>query len=78
MASANMLCEALKGKSLRETDQLIDKFKGMLTREEEPAFPEELSDLEAMQGVKKYPLRIKCALLSWTTLEEMLAEERNK
>jgi len=78
MASANMLCEALKGKSLREVDELIDMFKGMLTREEEPAFPEELSDLEAMRGVKKYPLRIKCALLSWTTLEEMQAEERKK
>jgi nitrogen fixation protein NifU and related proteins len=78
MASANMLCEALKGKSLREVDELIGMFKGMLTREEEPAFPEELSDLEAMRGVKKYPLRIKCALLSWTTLEEMQAEERKK
>ncbi|MFP4382805.1 MAG: Fe-S cluster assembly sulfur transfer protein SufU [Spirochaetia bacterium] len=74
LASANMLCDAVKGMTLPEVDELIGMFKGMLTREEEPEFPEELSDLEAMQGVRKYPLRIKCALLAWTTLEEMLEE----
>lgn len=76
LASADMLCEAIEGKTLDEAKDLIARFKGMLLEEAEPDFPDELSDLEAMEGVKQYPVRIKCANLSWTTLEQMLSETK--
>ena len=78
IASADMLCEALHGMKTGEARQLIGKFRGMLTKNEEPDFPDEISDLEAMQGVRQYPLRIKCALLSWTTLEQILDRVEEK
>ncbi|MFW5684270.1 MAG: Fe-S cluster assembly sulfur transfer protein SufU [Spirochaetota bacterium] len=74
LASANMLCEAIKGMSVDEAEALIDKVKGMLTRNETPDLPEGAEDLEAIQGVSNYPVRIKCALLSWNTLNQILDE----
>lgn len=71
-ASANMLCDSIKGKSLTEARDISARFTAMLVSDGEADFPEELEDLEAMQGVKNYPVRIKCALLSWKTLEEMI------
>lgn len=73
-ASADMLCEALVGAPVESALSLLDKFKGMLTRGEEPDFPVEASDLEAMQGVRNFPVRIKCALLAWNTLEQIIKE----
>ncbi|MFW5799839.1 MAG: Fe-S cluster assembly sulfur transfer protein SufU [Spirochaetota bacterium] len=77
-ASASMLTEAIEGKKIDEVKNLITKFKGMLLENKEPDFPDESSDLESLQGVKDYPVRIKCALLSWETLEQMLEEIQNK
>lgn len=74
IASADMLCEALQGASVEHAAQLLGKVKGMLTRKEEPDFPDGAEDLEAIQGIANYPVRIKCALLSWSTLEQILAE----
>lgn len=73
-ASANMLCEALVGNSLEFAEKVLSRFKGMLTRAEEPDFPDEAADLEAMQGVRDYPVRIKCALLAWNTLDQILTD----
>lgn len=74
-ASASMLTEAVTGKSIKEAKEILAKFKAMLLNDKEPDFPEELSDLEALQGVKQYPVRIKCAILSWNTLEQMLEDK---
>lgn len=78
-ASASMMSEAVDGKSRREIDELIRKFKVMMTIEEsdEQVVNTErpgtvLGDLEALQGVRKFPVRIKCADLPWTTLEQAL------
>ena len=76
-ASANMLCEALVGNSLEFAGKVLTRFKGMLTRAEEPDFPDAAADLEAMQGVRDYPVRIKCALLAWNTLDQILNEIQN-
>ena len=73
-ASADMLCEALTGAPVPKAKALLEKFKGMLTRGEEPEFPDEAADLEAMQGVRNFPVRIKCALLAWNTLEQIIKE----
>jgi nitrogen fixation NifU-like protein len=69
-ASASMLTEAIKGKTLDETRHLVDGFKAMMHGDVAP--DADLSDVEALQGVRKYPVRIKCALLAWTTLQEGL------
>ena len=70
------------GRETREQiDELIRKFKVMMTIEEsdeEIVDPERpgatLGDLEALQGVRKFPVRIKCADLPWITLEQALKE----
>lgn len=74
LASANMLCEALRGMELAAAMELIGRFKGMLLEGNEPDFEDTLEDLEAMQGVRKFPVRIKCALLSWNTAEQILKQ----
>jgi len=72
-ASASMMTEVLKGKSLADARRLIGIFKGMMHgKVPDEAELSELGDLEALQGVRKFPIRIKCALLAWTTLEEGL------
>lgn len=78
-SSASMMSEAVKGKTRREIEDLADRFHRMMTEEEEngagldPSRPGAvLGDLEALQGVRRYPVRIKCASLPWTTLEQAL------
>jgi nitrogen fixation NifU-like protein len=78
-ASASMMSEAVIGKDRRQIDELIRKFKVMMTIEEsdeeivDPDRPgAALGDLEALQGVRKFPVRIKCADLPWITLEQAL------
>lgn len=69
-ASASMMTEAIKGKSVEEARHLAEAFKALMKGE--LASAEDLGDVEALAGVRKYPVRIKCALLAWTTLEEGL------
>ena len=78
-SSASMMSEAIKGKTRAEIAALAERFHAMMTAEDEsaagldPARPGAvLGDLEALQGVRRYPVRIKCAALAWTTLEEAL------
>jgi nitrogen fixation NifU-like protein len=80
-SSASMMSQAVKGRSVAEVRALVRRFKGMMSIEE--AVPEDerradaeikLGDLEALQGVVKFPVRIKCATLAWNTLLEALAE----
>jgi nitrogen fixation NifU-like protein len=78
-----MMSEAVAGKTRAEIDELVRKFKIMMTIEEageEIVDPERpgsaLGDLEALQGVRKFPVRIKCADLPWTTLEQALEADR--
>jgi nitrogen fixation NifU-like protein len=72
-ASGSMMSELVLGKSLEDAQAVITEFKNMmLTKGEDISLPEELEELEALQGVKKYPVRIKCALLPWNTLDEGL------
>lgn len=71
-ASASMMTEAVKDMPVEEVRRLIETFKSMMHGQ--PVDIEELGDLEALQGVQKFPVRIKCALLAWTTLEQALQE----
>jgi nitrogen fixation NifU-like protein len=80
-SSASMMSQAIKGHSVAEVRALVRRFKGMMSIEEEapegeqaPEAEIKLGDLEALQGVVKFPVRIKCATLAWNTLIEALAE----
>ncbi len=70
-ASGSMMSELVLHKTIEEARDVISTFKNlMLSKDEEVLLPEDLEDLEALAGVKKYPVRIKCALLPWNTLIE--------
>ncbi len=77
-SSASMMSQAIKGHSVDEVRALVKRFKGMMSIEDadgdgdEPAVDVSLGDLEALQGVVKFPVRIKCATLAWNTLLEAL------
>jgi nitrogen fixation NifU-like protein len=85
-SSASMMSQAVKGKSLDEVRQLVRAFKAMMSIHEheldgddEDAAEAELAnvklgDLEALRGVVKFPVRIKCATLAWNTLTQGLDE----
>ena len=79
-ASGSMMADAIVGKSVEEVTDIMRNFKLMMSIEEgdNPVDPERpgavLGDLEALQGVRKFPVRIKCADLPWATLEDALAQ----
>src|SRR5688572_15487230 len=87
-SSASMMSQAVKGKSIAEVRALVRRFKGMMSIEDlddsvdgtgegdgdgDGMADVALGDLEALQGVVKFPVRIKCATLAWNTLTEALA-----
>ena len=85
-ASASMMTEIIKGKSVSEAEEIIHAFKEMMDIYESELSGEEtdgtsssidLGDLEALQGVVKYPVRIKCATLAWNTLTQSINEIQN-
>ncbi len=72
-ASASMMTEMIKGKSLEEISALSKHFKAMI-HGEPPA--DALGDLKMLQGISKLHARVKCATLPWVTLEQALANVR--
>lgn len=72
-SSASMMMEAINGKALEEVRRLSGDFTRMM-RGDDNIDPESLGDLEALSGVRKFPVRVKCATLAWHTLEEALEE----
>lgn len=77
-SSASMMSQAVKGRSVDEVKALVRRFKSMMSIPDEDGNPIEadasvkLGDLEALQGVVKFPVRIKCATLAWNTLLDAL------
>ena len=73
-ASASMMSEAVKGLAVEEISDLSGRFRAFLrARSGEAGSPgNELGDLYALGVVRQYPVRIKCALLPWTALEEAI------
>ncbi|MBF8267826.1 MAG: hypothetical protein HW388_1334 [Dehalococcoidia bacterium] len=70
-ASASMLTELVKGKTLEEAEALYSLFRKMMHGEElSEAELEELAEARVLAGVRRFPVRVKCALLAWATLEE--------
>jgi nitrogen fixation NifU-like protein len=86
-ASTSMMSAAIKGKSVDDARKLISAFKALMSIHESKLEGESdgtdladeldgvtLGDLEALQGVVKFPVRIKCATLAWNTLQQGLDE----
>ena len=79
-SSASMMTSAVKGKSIDDVRTITRAFKAMMSIEEEngevepPDESVSLGDLEALKGVVKFPVRIKCATLGWNTLVQALDE----
>jgi len=76
IASGSMLAEYTRGKSLAEVKKIAEAVRAMLRGEGEN-IPEDLEDLDALKGVRKFPVRVKCALLAWMTLVEGLKNYEN-
>jgi len=70
IASADLMAEALKGKSVTQALEMVERFQKMMKGEAE--FPKELRKLNVMQGVAQFPVRIKCANLTWHALKAAL------
>ena len=75
MASASLMTTKVKKKSRAEAEAMMHTFQEMLTAEEEKPPTIKLGDLELLKGVRKFPLRVKCATLAWHALEEALQKK---
>lgn len=73
-ASVSMMTGLLKGKTVAEAVELAGKFTDMMHGSEAPSKDRAMGDLRALQGVSKFPVRIKCALLGFDALQEALGE----
>ena len=72
-SSASMMTEGVKGKSVEEALTVFEAFREMITAKSDGSKDSEiLGDLEILKGVAQYPTRIKCATLSWHTLQAAL------
>lgn len=74
-ASASLLTESLKGKTLADAEALFESFHALVTGLEPAHEPPKLGKLEAFSGVCDYPTRVKCATLAWHTLRAALKNE---
>ena len=82
MASASIMTDLIKGKSDNEAKEIIEDFLGMI--KENPELKtnllkdEEKTKLMCLSGVKQYPMRVKCATLSWHTLTSAIDKSQNE
>ena len=71
-AAVSMMTTLLEGRSLNDADALARRFTELMHGDETAAKDRTLGDLRALQGVSKFPVRIKCALLGFDALQEAL------
>lgn len=74
MASASMMTETIKGKNIETALKLSKIFSDMMQGKDYPD-DLDLGDVEALQGVSKFPARIKCATLAWKAMEKGLKDQ---
>jgi len=74
-ASTSLMLESIKGKTLEEVDDLFEKTRHMLTDGDSDLDEEDgLGKLEVLSGVREFPMRVKCATLSWHTMNAAIHE----
>ncbi len=74
-ASASLMTEIVKGKTLAEAEKLFEAFHKIVTGQDDDLKLEELGKLAVLAGVRQYPSRIKCATLPWHSLEAAIKGE---
>jgi len=78
-ASASMMTEVVKGGASEDARRWVRTVRGLVTNKPEEIDPAlELGDVEALEGIKNYPVRVKCALLAWEALDEALTLAERK
>jgi len=77
-ASVSMMTNLLKGTPMDEAMDLARRFNDMMHGDEEVAKDRSIKDLRALQGVSKFPVRIKCALLGFDALQEAVKQTREE
>lgn len=73
-ASASMMTQLLKGKSVEEAEAIRARFRDMVMGVKEASEDTALGSLRSLGGVARFPARVKCALLAWNALDTALAE----
>jgi nitrogen fixation protein NifU and related proteins len=76
-ASASLMTTKLKGKSRADVERMLRAFHDLVTSEENDA-PKNLGDLQVMRGVRKFPQRVKCAMLPWRAVEQALRQSEGE
>jgi nitrogen fixation NifU-like protein len=74
-ASASMMTQSLKGKTLREAEEMFKSFHSMVTGQNRDGKEADVGKLKVFAGVAEFPARVKCATLAWHTLEAALHGE---
>ncbi len=75
-ASASLMIDLIKGKTVEEAKSLVDLYLRMIKGEaDEKEYIDRLEDCSALAGVAKVPARVKCAVLAWHTLEDALDQK---
>ena len=72
-ASASMMTDALKGRTVAEADALFARFHQMVTTPPDQPV-EDMGKLSSLAGVREFPVRVKCASLAWHTLKAAMAQ----
>ena len=75
-ASASLMTENVKGRTLDELRRLFDQFHRLVTEQTAPVDDAGLGKLAVFAGVRDYPARVKCAILAWHTLRSAVDESR--
>ncbi len=73
-ASASLMTLKLKGRPRAEAEAMLNAFHDLVTKDV-PESPKQLGDLRLLQGVRKFPQRVKCAMLAWRAFEQALAQQ---
>ena len=72
IASASMMTEMIKGKTVDEANSLFERFRSLVTSDANGPADEDLAELESLSGVRAFPTRIKCATLAWHAMTAAL------
>ena len=76
-ASASLMTAKLKGKSRADIERMLRAFHDLVTSEKNDG-PKNLGDLQVMRGVRKFPQRVKCAMLPWRAVEQALRQSEGE
>jgi nitrogen fixation protein NifU and related proteins len=76
-ASASLMTMKLKGKKRAEVEEMLRTFRDLVTTEKSDA-SKNLGDLQVMRGVRKFPQRVKCAMLPWRAVEQALRQSEGE